>query len=228
MTFPPSKPVIVIPYQERWPEEYQVIEKKLQLVLADTVLRIDHIGSTSVPGLAAKDIIDVQITVANLKDSAYQERLKQSDFVFRGENRDEFITISDPTSPDLQKCYAREAPGERRTHIHIREQGRFNQRYALLFRDYLRSSPEACMAYRQIKERLAQLFPNTIEGYLFIKDPVMDLLYVSAENWAKQVGWGSINPVNQVRKGWENAFKKMHEERDDQLFIDDVFGDETG
>lgn len=189
MTFPPSKPVLIIPYQDRWPQEFQAIAHKLQAVLGNTVLRIDHIGSTSVPGLAAKDIIDIQITVEDLTEAAYKERLKQSDFVFRGDNRDEFIAISDPNSPELLKCYAREAPGQRRTHIHIREQGRFNQRYALLFRDYLRSSSETCMAYRTIKERLAQLFPESIEGYLFIKDPVMDLMYVAAENWAKQSGY---------------------------------------
>lgn len=189
MTFPPSKPVVIIPYQDRWPAEYRVIEQELYNVLGDTVLQIDHIGSTSVPGLAAKDIIDIQITVQDVIDTAYQERLKRSAFVFRGENRDEFITITDPHSPELQKCYAREAPGQRRTHIHIREQGRFNQRYALLFRDYLRSSQAACMGYLTIKQRLAKLFPESIEGYLFIKDPVMDLLYVSAENWAKQSGW---------------------------------------
>lgn len=191
--FPTSAPVKILPYQDRWPIEFEQIASQLRLVLQDTVLRIDHIGSTSVPGLSAKDIIDIQITVANLEDEAYQERLRHSEFIYRGHNWDNFIDIPDETSPELQKKYAREIPGQRRTHIHIREQGRHNQRYALLFRDYLRASDQTRMAYQRIKERLALLFPDSIEGYLYIKDPVMDLMYVAAETWASATNWDRYN-----------------------------------
>ncbi|MEM7370317.1 MAG: GrpB family protein [Bacteroidota bacterium] len=187
--FPRSSAVAIIPYQTSWPQEYEQIASQLSAVLQDAVLRIDHIGSTSVPGLSAKDIIDIQITVANLDDTVYQERLNASSFVFRGANRDNFIDIPDEHSPELRKCYAREIPGQKRTHIHIREHGRLNQRYALLFRDYLRASDPSRLAYQTIKERLAILFPESIEGYLYIKDPVMDLMYVAAESWATQTHW---------------------------------------
>ncbi len=76
------------------------------------------------------------------------------------------------TDPELRKLYMREPKGERRAHIHIRELGRFNQRYALLFRDYLRSSKEVRAEYELLKRRAAQLFPDSIDGYLFLKDPV--------------------------------------------------------
>ncbi|MCB0214542.1 MAG: GrpB family protein, partial [Anaerolineae bacterium] len=56
----------IVPYKPHWPEEFQQIGCRLRAVLGDAALRIDHIGSTSVPALAAKDIIDVQITVAKL------------------------------------------------------------------------------------------------------------------------------------------------------------------
>ena len=83
----------------------------------------------------------------------------------------------------------REPEGERRTHIHIRELGRFNQRYALLFRDYLRSSEEVRAEYELLKRRASQLFPHSIDGYFFLKDPVEHIIYEAASLWAEKVRW---------------------------------------
>lgn len=76
-----------------------------------------------------------------------------------------------------------------RTHIHIRELGRFNQRYALLFRDYLRTSERVRAEYELLKRRAAQLFPDSIDGYLSLKDPVLHIVYEAATLWAEKVGW---------------------------------------
>ena len=59
----------IVEYQERWKEEFEVVARQLREALGNLALRIDHIGSTSVPGLAAKDVIDVQVTVARLEPS---------------------------------------------------------------------------------------------------------------------------------------------------------------
>jgi GrpB-like predicted nucleotidyltransferase (UPF0157 family) len=93
------------------------------------------------------------------------------------------------TDPELRKLFMREPEGERRVHVHIRERGRFNQRYALLFRDYLRGSAEARAAYELVKQHAAQLFPDSIDGYLLLKDPVFHLIYQAASLWAEKVGW---------------------------------------
>jgi GrpB-like predicted nucleotidyltransferase (UPF0157 family) len=74
-------------------------------------------------------------------------------------------------------------------HIHIRELGRFNQRYSLLFRDYLRASEAVRVEYEVMKRRAAQLFPDSIDGYLFLKDPVFHIIYEAACLWAKSVEW---------------------------------------
>jgi GrpB-like predicted nucleotidyltransferase (UPF0157 family) len=92
-------------------------------------------------------------------------------------------------SPELRKQFFREPEGARRTHIHIREAGRLNQRYALLFRDYLRTDGGARQAYEAVKRRLAEVYPDDIDGYLSIKDPVMDLIYRGAEHWAIAMRW---------------------------------------
>jgi GrpB-like predicted nucleotidyltransferase (UPF0157 family) len=188
--FNKSRPVIIVPYREAWTAEFAHIGAQLRQALAETALRIDHIGSTAVPGLPAKDIIDVQITVDDLNDLEITRKLLEKGFTTReGIRRDNFLGIDDPQSPDLQKRYFREAPGDRRTHIHIRERGRLNQRYALLFRDYLRASATVRLAYGVIKMRLAKIFPDSIDGYLYIKDPLMDMMFASAQTWAQTTDW---------------------------------------
>ncbi|MCL4266895.1 MAG: GrpB family protein [Anaerolineae bacterium] len=188
--FEKSRPIIVIPYQPRWVDEFQQIGGQLRQVLGEMAVRIDHIGSTSIPDLPAKDIIDIQVTVADLDDQAIVEKLMGAGYGMRVEyGRDEYIGIPDPDSPELRKRYCREKGGDRRIHIHIREDGRFNQRYPLLFRDYLRAHPIMRDGYALIKMRLAEIFPDSIDGYLYIKDPLMDMLFAAAQAWAQAVNW---------------------------------------
>lgn len=189
MPFKQSDPVTIIPYQPRWVDEFQQIGSDLRRVLGETAVRIDHIGSTSVPDLPAKDIIDIQITVADLADPALLAKLHQSKYQMREAHyQDNYLGLADE-SLELQKRYCREAVGERCTHIHIRQNGRFNQQYPLLFRDYLRTHEIMRMGYATIKSRLAEIFPNSIEGYLYIKDPLMDMIFATAQDWAKTSQW---------------------------------------
>ncbi|MFN8486616.1 MAG: GrpB family protein [Caldilineaceae bacterium] len=63
----------ISPYNPKWPEEFERIKASLHAILGDLALRIDHIGSTSVPGLGAKDVIDIQITVKALDEQIRRE-----------------------------------------------------------------------------------------------------------------------------------------------------------
>ena len=188
MQFQQSHPVTIIPYQPRWAAEFQHIGTALRRVLGETAVRIDHIGSTSVPQLPAKDIIDIQITVADLEDPALLAKLHNSKYQMREGYQDYYLGLADD-SPELQKRYCREAVGERITHIHIRQNGRFNQQYPLLFRDYLRTHDIMRQGYATIKSRLTEIFPDSIEGYLYIKDPLMDMIFATAQDWAKTSQW---------------------------------------
>jgi GrpB-like predicted nucleotidyltransferase (UPF0157 family) len=185
-----SRPVVISPYQPRWPEEFRTIGGRIRELVGAGSVRIDHIGSTAVPGLGAKDVIDVQVTVADLDLAGAAVTPLQSAGFRQGDQfvYDEFPTMS-TADPGLRKLYLREAEGERRTHIHIRELGRFNQRYALQFRDYLRASGAVRAEYEVVKRRAAQLFPESIDGYLFLKDPVVHIIYEAATLWATMVGW---------------------------------------
>ena len=181
--------IIISPYDPTWPAQFRDIAQHLRATFADSALRIDHIGSTSVPDLDAKDIIDIQVTVVELEDLPF-DALAAAGYTVRDHSyRDDFVEITDISSPELCKRYMHEVEGQRRCNIHIRQAGRFNQRFPLLFRDYLRASTVSRRSYEIIKYRLAALFPESIDGYLSIKDPLMDMLYEAATHWAAQVDW---------------------------------------
>ncbi|WP_198016983.1 GrpB family protein [Nocardioides sp. CF8] len=90
-----------------------------------------------------------------------------------------------------EKRYFRPPASWRPTHLHVREVGRPNQRYALLFRDYLRHSAPAADAYAEVKRALARLHPDDVDAYYDVKDPVCDLVMDAAERWAADVSWST-------------------------------------
>lgn len=185
-----SRPVVITDYDPRWPVDFAHVAGRVRYLAGAVALRIDHIGSTAVPGLGAKDVIDVQITVRDLSDAgALTGPLRAAGFR-RGEGFLYDLFHGKPAEDaELRKLYMREPEGERRVHLHIREQGRFNQRFALLFRDYLRASAAARGEYELFKRRAAQAFPHDIDGYLALKDPVFHLIHEAASLWAERVGW---------------------------------------
>ncbi len=179
---------VIVPYQESWPAEFEAIAARLRAGLGELALRIDHIGSTAVPGLAAKDVIDVQVTVAALDDAVVRamEALgyRQPEGVY-GDHRPP--NAAGPEA-DWAKLYFNPPPGQRPTHTHVRARGRANQRYPLLFRDYLRAHPATAAAYAELKRRLAAELRDPAT-YPEVKDPAVDLIYLAAEDWAAQTGW---------------------------------------
>jgi len=181
----------IVPYQASWASEFRDTGATLRAALGGLALRIDHVGSTSVPGLGAKDCIDVQVTVASLAAAEpLAAAFAAAGYVLRPDVHDDHRPPGDvrPAS-EWQKRYAREPADMRRTHVHVREAGRANQRYALLFRDFLRANPAAAAAYEGAKRALARLHLDDIDAYLDVKDPVCDLVMVGAELWAAAVAW---------------------------------------
>jgi GrpB-like predicted nucleotidyltransferase (UPF0157 family) len=185
-----SAPAIVIgAYDDRWPSEFAAVEGRLRDALGDVALRIDHIGSTSVPGLAAKDVIDVQVTVVDLDDPRLVPALVGLGATPTDITADHLPPGGDPDPAAWEKRYLRAPASWRATHLHVRAAGRANQRYALLFRDYLRHSAAAAAAYAQVKVALARLHPDDADAYDAVKDPVCDLVMEAAERWAADVRW---------------------------------------
>lgn len=182
--------IAIVPYDDRWPEEFRQIAESLRAAMGDLAMRIDHIGSTSVPGLAAKDVIDVQITVRSLDPGPIATALALAGYALRdGITEDHVPPGRDGQPGEWRKLYAQPPAGQRRTHVHIRQAGRANQRYALLFRDYLRANLPSAVAYQRVKEALARLHSHDIDAYLDVKDPVCDIIMDAAERWALDRGY---------------------------------------
>jgi GrpB-like predicted nucleotidyltransferase (UPF0157 family) len=181
----------VVSSRAEWPDEFHRIAANLRAALRDLALRIDHIGSTSVPGLAAKDIIDVQVTVAALDSfEPLADGFAAAGYTLRPEIiRDHRPPGATGPEEDWEKRMARKPPEQRATNVHVRVAGRPNQRYALLFRDYLRAHPAASAAYAEVKRQLAVHHPDDIQAYVTIKDPVCDVIMSAAEEWAVATGW---------------------------------------
>jgi GrpB-like predicted nucleotidyltransferase (UPF0157 family) len=180
--------VEIVPYQDTWPTDFQIIASILRQGLGSLALRIDHIGSTSVPGLAAKDVIDIQITVVALDQLLLSVMTALGYSQPEGTWRDHRPAQTDGPDREWEKWYFNPPPNQRRTHIHMRVEGRSNQRYALLFRDYLRAHPATAVAYAELKRRLACNLADA-ETYSDVKDPAVDLIYLAAEEWAVAISW---------------------------------------
>jgi GrpB-like predicted nucleotidyltransferase (UPF0157 family) len=184
-----SPAVEIVRYRGGWPKEFATIAARLRAGLSDLALRIDHIGSTSVPGLAAKDVIDVQITVAELDEQAEAAMrglgYRRSPFIRGGDHRP---PEADGPDTDWQKWFFDAPAGQRRTNTHMRVHGRPNQRYALLFRDYLRAHPKTAPAYARLTRQLAENLADA-DTYPDVKDPAVDLIFFAAEDWAIRTHW---------------------------------------
>ena len=89
---------------------------------------------------------------------------------------------------EWEKWFFNPPADQRRTNTHVRIQGRANQRYALLFRDYLRTHPATSESYGELKRRLAQNLSD-LRIYAEVKDPAVDLIFLAAEEWATSTNW---------------------------------------
>ena len=179
----------MVDYNESWPGEFVRCAAPIRAALGDDAIAIHHIGSTSVPGLAAKDLIDIQVTVAELSEPVIAPMVAAG-FTFHSHLP---VDHQPPggTYPEIElaKNTFTQREGDKRTNIHVRVEGAFNQRYAVLFRDYLRSHPLARDAYGELKKTLARLFPDDVDAYYDIKDPAIDMLMAGANIWAEVTGW---------------------------------------
>lgn len=171
-------PIRVDAYDPQWSTLFAEQAGALRGALGEVAARIDHIGSTAVPGLAAKPIIDIQISVAAFEPlDAFRVPLEQLGYVFRADNQ------------ERTKRYFREPPGGRRTHIHVRQVGSFSEQLALLFRDFMRGHPDWAQRYAELKRGLAMTHANDRHRYTEEKRPFTWETLAEADHWAQHTGW---------------------------------------
>ena len=163
-----TKHVVVLPYDEQWKQDFLMIKDELTSALGQLAIRIEHIGSTSVAGLSAKPIIDIDVVIKDytvfedvvsaLGEIGYQHSgdlgiVGREAFNYEGKDhlRKHHLYVCPADSPELKRHIA--------------------------FRDYLRTHPEAVREYSRIKEEGAKQYPYDIERYIEHKSPFIEKIY---------------------------------------------------
>ncbi|PZS33688.1 MAG: dephospho-CoA kinase [Pseudonocardiales bacterium] len=182
-----SAGVAIVAYDPSWPQEYARLADRLRLATGG--LRVDHVGSTSVPGLAAKDVIDVQVTVGTIEQADdLRSVMEEAGFPAVPDNRFDTPKAVDPDPAHWAKRFHGSADPGRPAHVHVRVAGSAGWRYALLFRDWLRADPAEAATYGQAKRNLAAAHPLRAD-YTEAKEPWFDAVLPRAERWAHERGW---------------------------------------
>jgi GrpB-like predicted nucleotidyltransferase (UPF0157 family) len=186
--------VHIAPYQADWPRQFDRLAQDLSTVLRPLAIRVDHIGSTSIPGMHAKDVIDVQVSVADLAAAAaaFDEPLARLGFE-RGPYESDHVPAGhdDAPAPWAKRFWSRRGHPDGDVNLHVRRSGSPGERFALLFRDWLRANPHAVIAYSRFKTALAASMPG-LDRYTDVKDPVVDIVVIAAEQWATTARWQPV------------------------------------
>jgi GrpB-like predicted nucleotidyltransferase (UPF0157 family)/anthranilate/para-aminobenzoate synthase component II len=139
-----------------WPERFEEEAAGIREALGDLAVRIDHVGSTAVPGLRAKPIIDVQVSLRSMSPRApWRDALVAAGYAYR----------LDPTSVDHEFVSRDDADGTRLVNVHLCPAGSEWERRHLWFRDRLRAHPDERDAYAALKDELAARHPDDVHTY---------------------------------------------------------------
>lgn len=178
-------------YDPTWEARGRALTQELGAALGPLALRVDHIGSTAIPGMAAKRLFDLQVSVADLDRAAeaFDGPLTELGFEQRPFFQDHVPAGHDePPERWAKRLWIRHDPSRDAINLHVRVRGAPNERLALLFRDWFRAHPRAVPAYSRFKTLLSEALPD-LRTYVGIKDPVVDVVIVAAEEWAAATGW---------------------------------------
>lgn len=178
--------VVLADPDPEWPARGARLVDRLRHVLGGRAVTVDHVGSTSVPGLVAKDVLDVQVGLRDLADADGEELvglLAVAGFPRASTDPDR----SKDGTPWPQRLHGGCDPAQV-VHVHLREAGSPGWRWALAFRDWLRSDAQARQAYAALKLGLAGRL-RTGEEYAAAKEPWFDEAAGRLEAWVTRTGW---------------------------------------
>src|SRR5579859_266389 len=165
-------PIKVVPYDSEWPARFAIWSKMIAGALAGVAIRIDHVGSTSVHGLAAKPIVDIQVSVPDISDEeSYVPGL-------------EGLGVQLRSRDDLHRFFRPFAGRPRDVHFHVCPVGSEWERRHLLFRDYLRENAAARSTYVRAKREAARVWMDDGWAYTDAKSEVILNVMEDAECWA--------------------------------------------
>jgi GrpB-like predicted nucleotidyltransferase (UPF0157 family) len=170
-------PVVLEPWDPTWPSRFASWRAVVVKALGDRARRVDHIGSTAIPGLAAKPIVDVLVAVDDSTDeTTYVPALEHAGIELYSRDDEHRFLVNAP-------------PGPITVQVHVCDEGGDFERDHLLFRDYLLAHDDERDAYAAMKREAAAHWHEDRQGYTYAKsDLILDLLE-RAESWAAATGW---------------------------------------
>ena len=164
--------VVIVDYDPEWPFLFAVERDRLREALGEGADRIDHVGSTSVPGLAAKPIVDIQISVASFEPAdTYDEPLRRLGYGSR------------PDDEPAHRFYKYLEDGTTRFHVHVCETGKDWESDHLLFREFLKANPVIAEKYAEMKREKANRFADDRHAYWDAKAPHIEGIMTAARRW---------------------------------------------
>jgi GrpB-like predicted nucleotidyltransferase (UPF0157 family) len=173
-----SDPIVVVDYDPAWPALFAALRAPVAAALQEIAVAIEHVGSTAVPGLAAKPIIDLDVALRTEADlPAAIERLARLGYAYEGD-----LGVPGRTAFAWP-------PGAARHHLYVCTLDSAAYRRHLLFRDYLRAHPDMAAAYAALKHQLAARYRMQRDAYTEAKGPFVRAAMSRAEEWARITGW---------------------------------------
>lgn len=163
-----TKKVMVLPYNNAWATEFEKIKKEIQNAVCDLIIGIEHVGSTSVPGLSAKPIIDIDVIIEDY--SVFDPVLKKLEAIGYIHEGDLGIKGREAFKYE-NKAYLQ------RHHLYVCPKNSSELYRHITFRDFLKNNPAAAKEYGAVKQKAAELFPNDIEKYIEYKSSCIERLY---------------------------------------------------
>ena len=160
--------VIVMPYDESWEDAFEQIKNEIEAAIGDIILGIEHIGSTAVKGLSAKPCIDIDVIIKDY--SVFDEIVNKLGTIG-------YIHEGNLGIKDREAFKYTDKPHLMMHHLYVCPQYSEELHRHIIFRDFLRSNPEAVKEYSSVKENAAELYPDDIDKYIEYKAPCIAELY---------------------------------------------------
>jgi GrpB-like predicted nucleotidyltransferase (UPF0157 family) len=171
---PEKREIRIVTHDPTWPDRFAAERTRIVAALGTTARRVDHIGSTAVPGLAAKPIIDIDLSVPDPDDEpSYLPALERAGYRLR---------VRQP-GHRMVRTEARDV------HVHVCAEGSEWERRHLLFRDWLRRDAADRASYAALKRELAAREWPDMNAYADAKGALITEITARAEEWARGVGW---------------------------------------
>ena len=163
-----TKRVMVVPYDEAWKSAFEEIKTEIEAAIADLIVGIEHVGSTSVEGMSAKPCIDVDVIIKDYTVfDAVVSKLASIGYIHEG----------DLGIKDREAFKYTDKPHLMTHHLYVCPQNSEELRRHITFRDFLRSNADAARKYSSVKETAAELFTDDIDKYIEYKSPCIEELY---------------------------------------------------